>query len=67
MNKPKISVIMSVYNGEELLKETMDSILRQTFKDFELIVIDDCSTDSSLNILQDYAKSDERIKILHNE
>ena len=41
MNKPKISVIMSVYNGEELLKETMDSILRQTFKDFELIVIED--------------------------
>ncbi len=67
MNKPTISVIMSVYNGEEFLKETMDSILRQTFKDFELIVIDDCSTDNSLNILQDYQKSDKRIKILHNE
>lgn len=67
MKRPEISVIMAVYNGQEFLKETMDSILKQTFKNFELIVIDDCSTDNSLEILQDYAKNDARIKILHNQ
>lgn len=67
MNKPEISVIMSVYNGEKFLKETMDSVLKQTFKDFEFIIIDDCSTDNSPKILKDYASRDDRIKIIHNE
>lgn len=67
MNKPVISVIMSVYNGEEFLEETMESVLKQTFKDFEFIIIDDCSMDNSLKILKDYASSDDRIKIIHNE
>ncbi len=51
---PKISVLMSVYNGEKYLAPAMDSILAQSFRDFELIVIDDGSKDSSPNILRDY-------------
>ena len=60
----KLSIIMPVYNVEKYLKECIDSILSQTFKDFELICIDDGSTDSSLDILNDYASKDSRIKIL---
>lgn len=68
MNKtPEISVLMSVYNGEDYLAETLDSICNQTFKDWELIAINDCSKDSTLSILEKYASSDERIKIYTNE
>jgi glycosyltransferase involved in cell wall biosynthesis len=62
-NNPVISVLMSVYNGERYLAPAMDSILAQTFRDFELIVIDDGSKDSSPAILQDYAKRDPRVKL----
>jgi glycosyltransferase involved in cell wall biosynthesis len=64
---PVISVLMSVYNGEKYLAEAMDSILAQTFRDFELIVIDDGSKDSSPKMLQDYAKRDPRVKITIRE
>lgn len=62
---PKISVIMSVYNGEEYLREAMDSILNQTFTDFEFIIVNDGSTDNSLKIIETY--NDERIGIINNE
>ena len=65
-NTPKISVIMSVFNSEKYLKEAVDSILEQTFTDFEFIITDDCSTDSSLAILEEYAKKDNRIILLKN-
>ena len=58
---------MSVYNGEEYLSETLDSILAQDFPDLELIAVNDCSTDSTRNILEEYAKKDGRIKVLNNE
>ena len=64
---PKISMIMSVYNGEDYLSEAMDSILNQTFADWELIVINDCSTDSTSEILARYAALDSRIKVYTNE
>ena len=68
MNKaPKISVIMSVYNGEDYLAETLDSICNQSFTDWELVAINDCSTDTTLSILEKYASVDERIKIHTNE
>ncbi len=63
----KISVVMSVYNAEKYLNEAVDSILAQTYEDFELILINDKSTDSSGAILQDYAQKDKRVVILENE
>lgn len=58
---PAISVIMSVYNGQDYLHAAMDSILNQTFGDFEFVIIDDGSKDRSIEIVQDYAKRDPRI------
>ena len=65
--KPAISVIMSVYNGETYLEEAIESVRNQTFADWELIVINDCSTDSTAEILSDFALKDERIKVHPNE
>ena len=65
--KPLISLIMSVYNGEDYLKEAILSVCNQTFKDWELIVINDCSTDSTGEILKELALNDERIKVHTNE
>ena len=63
----KISVIMSVYNGEEYLAEAIDSVLDQSFKDFELIVINDCSTDKTAELLEKYQALDARVKVHTNE
>ena len=67
MDSPKVSVIMSVYNGEKYLKEAINSILNQTFKDYEFIIVNDASTDKSIKILEEYAKKDNRIGLIHNE
>ena len=64
-NNPEISVIMSVYNGEKYLGEAIESILNQTFTDFEFIIVNDGSTDNSLEIIKSY--DDERIKVTNNE
>ncbi len=64
---PKISLIMSVYNGEDYLSEAIESVLNQTFKEFELIVINDCSTDGTSEILQKFAELDQRVKVHTNE
>lgn len=58
---PEISVLMSVYNGEKYIKDTIDSILNQTYQDFEFIIIDDGSTDSTTDIINRY--DDDRIKL----
>ena len=58
---------MSVYNGEDYLSEAIESVLNQTFRDFELIVINDCSTDATSEILEKFAKADERVKVHTNE
>jgi len=63
----KISVIMPVYNTEKYLAACLDSLLEQSFADFEVICIDDRSTDGSLAILKEYAQKDSRIKVLQNE
>jgi len=63
MRNPIISIFMPVYNGSMYLRQTIESILGQTFKDFELVCVDDSSTDDSLLILQEYAKKDLRIRI----
>lgn len=67
MTNPKISVITAVYNAEKYLNESIDSILVQTFKDFEYIIVNDASTDSSLDIIKMYQKTDKRIKIINND
>jgi len=64
MSIPRVSVLMSVYNGARYLAEAIDSILGQTFADFEFIIIDDGSTDATNDILRTY--SDARICVLHN-
>ena len=63
----KISIIIPVYNADATLKQCVDSILSQEFKDFELLLIDDGSKDLSPTICDDYAKQDERIKVYHKE
>ena len=64
---PKFSIIIPVYNVEEYLKECLESIINQSFKDFEVICVNDGSTDNSLEILQKYAENDERFKVLNQE
>ncbi|MBR3148449.1 MAG: glycosyltransferase [Alphaproteobacteria bacterium] len=61
---PKVSVIIPVYNTEKYLSRCLDSIVNQTYKDLEIICINDGSTDDSLKILKEYAKKDKRIKII---
>ncbi|MEX5285467.1 glycosyltransferase [Selenomonas sputigena] len=65
--QPTISIVLPVYNGEKYLRESLDSILGQTFADWELIAVDDCSTDSTPEILASYAARDSRIRVLRNK
>src|SRR5438067_12011849 len=62
--QPAISVIMSVYNAEAFLEAAVQSVLMQSFSDFEFIIIDDGSTDRSNQILQDYARKDNRVRLI---
>lgn len=64
MHSPVVSVLLAVYNGERFLAEAIESILTQTYTDFELIVIDDGSVDGTAEIIREYAGRDERIRIL---
>lgn len=66
-NKPVVSVVMSVFNGEPYLREAVESILNQTFRDFEFIIINDGSTDGSAALLESYQKSDARVRVYHEE
>ena len=65
--KPAISVIIPVYKCEKYLSACIDSVLNQTFQDFELILVDDGSPDDSPAICDDYAKKDDRVKVIHKE
>jgi glycosyltransferase involved in cell wall biosynthesis len=62
MSTPAVSVVIPAYNAERFLRESLDSVLRQTFSDFELIVVDDGSTDATPEILKQYARLDSRIR-----
>ncbi|EPP1664199.1 glycosyltransferase family 2 protein [Proteus mirabilis] len=66
-NTPLISVIMPAYNVEEWINESIDSILNQTITNLELIVVDDCSTDNTYNLIKSQAIKDNRIKLFKNE
>lgn len=65
--KPLISVVMPVYNCSAYVGEAINSILNQTFSDFEFIIVDDCSTDDSLSIIRSFASLDKRIKVVCNK
>ena len=67
MDLPKVTVLMSVYNGERYLKEAIESILNQTFRDFEFIIINDGSTDGTPAILARYQQMDNRIMVYNQE
>lgn len=66
IEKIKVSVILPVYNGEIFLREAVSSILTQTYSNFELIIINDCSTDGTANILKEF-ESDLRVRVIENE
>lgn len=67
MKTPKVSILMGAYNAEKYLAQALDSALAQTFRDFELIVVDDCSTDGTPEILRRYAERDGRVRVVRNE
>lgn len=64
MSQPKVSILVAVYNAEKYLHQCLDSIINQSLADIEAICIDDCSTDSSRSILEEYSKKDSRIKTI---
>ena len=66
-HKPKVSVIVPVYKAEKYLRKCVDSILAQTFKDFEVLLVDDGSPDGSGAICDEYAKKDPRVRVFHKE
>ena len=67
MDDVKVSIIVPAFNTEKYLPECLDSVVNQTLKDIEIICIDNCSTDNTLNILNEYAKKDSRIKVIANK
>ncbi|TDE04581.1 glycosyltransferase family 2 protein [Flavobacterium hiemivividum] len=65
--KPLISIILPVYNGEKYIEEAIESCLSQTYSNIELIIVNDCSTDRTLEICHSYVKKDDRIKLINND
>ena len=62
-----ISIIVPLYNAAEYIEKTIEMVCRQTYKDWELILVDDGSRDGSLNVLREYEKKDTRLKVIHQE
>jgi len=67
MKNPKISIVLPCYNGAKMLGGAIESIIAQTFIDWELIIVNDCSTDNTLEVANAYAKRDKRIRVYSNE
>ena len=61
---PRFSICISVFNGERYLRACIDSVLNQSFSDYELIIVDDASSDGSAAILEKYAENDKRITVV---
>lgn len=61
-----VSVVLPVYNGELFLAQAIESVLQQSYKEWELVIVDDCSTDNTPQIIDSYRKKDARIKVIHN-
>lgn len=67
LEKNKVSIIMPAYNAKDNIRYALDSIINQTYQNFEVIVVNDKSTDEILEILEEYEKKDNRIKVYSNE
>jgi glycosyltransferase involved in cell wall biosynthesis len=67
MNNELVSIILPLYNAEKYISETIRSVLQQSYKNWELIVIDDCSTDKSQKIVKDFQRNENRINLIHFE
>ncbi|MCR4695295.1 MAG: glycosyltransferase [Pseudobutyrivibrio sp.] len=67
VDRPLVSIIMGVYNGEDTLREAIDSILNQTYTNWEFIICDDCSTDGTADVVKKYAERDSRIVYIKND
>ncbi len=63
-SSPLVTVVMACYNSERYLREAIDSVLGQTYGNLELLVVDDCSTDSTVDIVQNYMKADDRVRLI---
>ena len=63
----KVDILLPAYNVEKYIRQTLDSLISQSFRDFNLFILDDCSNDNTFNIVKSYEKSDSRIKIFRNE
>ena len=63
---PLVSIILPVYNGERYLKQSIESCLNQTYKNIELIIVNDCSTDSTSLIIDEYLLKDNRVRVIDN-
>ena len=61
VKEPLVSVIIPVYNAEKIVGYTLDSVINQTYKNLEIICVNDCAKDNSLEVLNEYAKKDKRI------
>ncbi len=66
-NKPFVSVLMTAYNAESYIGLAIESILKQTYKNFEFIIVEDCSTDNTWEIIRKYSKKDKRIIAIKNK
>jgi glycosyltransferase involved in cell wall biosynthesis len=67
MNEPLVSVVTPVYNGETYLAECIESVLAQTYSNWDYLILNNCSTDGTLGIAEEYARRDKRIRIQSNE
>jgi len=67
VNTPKISVIMPVYNAEAFLHRSIDSVINQVYQNWELLIVDDGSSDRSVEVCRAYEQQDERIRLLCNQ
>ncbi len=63
---PTVSIVLPTYNGEKYIRQSVDSICGQTYTDWELFIVDDCSEDCTLEIAREYEKNDSRIHVIHN-
>lgn len=66
MNKPSVSIVMPMYNAQKLVRETLESVINQTYKDWEMIIVDNHSTDHSREIVKEYVQKDSRLKLIES-